>query len=82
MNIKLKLFLLSILISVSSFSFAVDNGTWTYDINSDGVSITPTGCSGYWGNCPYELVIRETIDDYSVTQLILNIKLMSLIKRM
>ena len=28
----------------------VDNGTWTYDINSDGTSITLTGCSNR--DCP------------------------------
>ena len=49
MNIELKLFLLSVLISVSSLSFAVDNWTWTYDANSSGTSITLTGCSG---SCP------------------------------
>ena len=47
MNIKSKLFLFSILISISSLSFAVDNGTWTYDINSDDTSITLTGCSDF-----------------------------------
>ena len=64
MNIKLKLFLFSILISVSSLSFAIDNGTWTYDINSDGTSITLTGCSG---SCPKDLTIPAIIDGYSTT---------------
>ena len=64
MNIELKLFLLSVLISVSSLSFAVDNGTWTYDVNSNGTSITLTGCSG---SCPKDLTISATIDGYSTT---------------
>ena len=63
MNIKLKLFLFSILVSVSSLSFAVDSGTWTYEINSDGTSITLTGCSG---SCPADLQIPETINSYPV----------------
>jgi hypothetical protein len=62
MNIKLKLFL--ILFSVSSLGFAVDNGTWTYDVNSNGTSITLTGCSG---SCPKDLAISATIDGYSTT---------------
>ena len=64
MNIKLKLFLYAILISVSSLGFAVDNGTWTYDVNSNGTSITLTGCSG---PCPNDLTIPASIDGYSTT---------------
>ena len=64
MNIKLKLFLLSVLISVSNLSFAVDNGTWTYEINSDGTSITLTGTTDY---PPPNLIIPKIIDDYNVT---------------
>jgi len=66
LNIKLKLFLFSILISVSSSSFGVDNGTWTYDINSDGVSITVTGSTDY---PPADLTIPQTIDNYTVTDI-------------
>ena len=66
MNIKLKLFLFSILISVSSLGFAVDNGTWTYDVNSDGTSITLTGTSSFPSE-PAGLTIPETIDGYDVT---------------
>lgn len=62
MNIKL--FLYAILISVSSLGFAVDNGTWTYGVNSNGTSITLTGCSG---SCPKDLTIPATIDGYSTT---------------
>ena len=65
MNIKLKLFLFSILTCFGSLSFAVDNGTWTYDINSDGTSITLTGASGYYP--PINLDIPDSIDGYSVT---------------
>ena len=65
MNITLKLFLFSILISVSSSSFGVDNGTWTYDINSDGTSVTLTGTSEYYP-AP-NLDIPDSIDGYSVT---------------
>ena len=64
MNIELKLFLLSVLISVSNLSFAVDNGTWTYEINSDGTSITLTGTTDY---PPPNLIIPKIIDDYNVT---------------
>jgi hypothetical protein len=65
MNIKLKIILFSILISVSSLSVGVDNGTWTYDINSDGISITLTGTSEYYP-AP-DLDIPDSIDGYSVT---------------
>ena len=64
LSIKLKLFLFSILISVGSLSFADDDGTWTYNINSDGSSITVTGTI----NDPAsDLVIPEEIDGYSVS---------------
>jgi hypothetical protein len=43
MNSKLKLFLFSILISFGSVSFAVNDGSWAYDINGDGISLTITG---------------------------------------
>lgn len=43
MNVKPQLFFFSILTSLNSLSFAVDNGTWTYDINADEVLVTP-----YW----------------------------------
>ena len=66
MNIKLKLFVYLLLISVSSLGFAVDNGTWTYDINSDGLSITLTGTSSFPSE-PAGLTIPETIDGYDVT---------------
>ena len=54
----MKLFIL-LLLAITSFSVAqtVDNGTWTYDVNSDGPSITLTGCTIYWGTCPNDLVI-------------------------
>ena len=72
MNITLKLFLFSILVSISGFSVAVDNGTWNYDVNSDGTSITLTGCSGDISNpttisCPSTLIIPEKIDGFDVT---------------
>ena len=67
MNIKLKLFLFSILISLNSLSFAVDNGTWTYDINSDEVSVTLTGCSN--DDCPKDVTIPSSIDGLSVTKI-------------
>jgi hypothetical protein len=66
LNITLKLFLFSILISTSSLSFAVDNGTWIYDINEDGTSITLAGCSG---PCPSEIVVPEYIDNKVVTDI-------------
>lgn len=64
MNLKLSLFL--VLASVFNSSFAVDNGTWTYDIKSDGTSITITGSSNY---PPAALLIPETIDGYSVSEI-------------
>jgi hypothetical protein len=63
LNIKLKLILYAVLISVSSVGFAVDNGTWTYEVNSDNTSITITGTSG---DTPIDLVIPDVTDDYDV----------------
>ena len=67
MNIKPEVFLSSILILVSSLSFAVDNGTWTYDINSDEVSVTLTGCPN--DDCPKDVTIPSSIDGLSVTKI-------------
>jgi len=67
MNIKLKLFLFSILISFSSLSFADDDGTWsyeTYETYSLGTSLRLTGCLS---SCPGDLVIPSMIGSLSVT---------------
>ena len=52
------------LLAMSGQSFAVDNGTWTYDINADGTSITLID-NTY--SPPTNLVIPETIDGFVVT---------------
>ena len=64
LNIKLKLFLFSILISLGSLGFAVDDGTWTYTLS--GADATITGCVEI---CPVELVIPATVDGISVTSI-------------
>ena len=67
MNVKLQLFFFSILTVLNSLSFAVDNGTWTYDINSDEVSVTLTGCPK--DDCPKDVTIPSSIDGLSVTKI-------------
>jgi hypothetical protein len=66
MDIKLKLFLFSILISFGSVSFAADDGTWTYDINADGISLTITGTVN---SPPQNVIIPEAIAGYKVTHI-------------
>lgn len=63
-NPLLKAFFCLILFSGSGFGVADDNGTWTYEINSDGTSITLTGTTDY---PPSNLIIPKIIDDYNVT---------------
>ena len=65
MNVKLQLVLFSILTSLNSLSFAVDNVTWTYDINSDEVSVTFTDYPN--DDCPKDVIIPSSIDGLSVT---------------
>lgn len=55
------LFLLSL---GNSIVYALDNGTFTYEVSEDGAEIT--GCVG---DCPSELIIPEHIDGYKVTAL-------------
>ncbi|MDG1819764.1 MAG: leucine-rich repeat domain-containing protein, partial [Porticoccaceae bacterium] len=55
-------FLSFLFLSVNSI--ALDDGTWTYELNADGVTVT--GCSG---TCPTDLVIPNTIAGKSVTSI-------------
>ena len=55
-------FLSFLLMSVNSA--ALDDGTWTYELNADNVEIT--GCSG---TCPSEIIIPNTIAGNSVTSI-------------
>ena len=67
MIIKLKLFLFSILISVSSLSFADDDGKFFYSLlGSNPVRASIFGCVG---TCPEGLIIPSTIDGYSVARI-------------
>ena len=64
---KLKLFLFSILISVSSLSFADDDGKFFYSLlGSNPVRASIFGCVG---TCPEGLIIPSTIDGYSVADI-------------
>ena len=60
--IKKLCFLSFLFLSVNSA--ALDDGTWTYELNADGVTVT--GCSG---TCPAELTIPYTIAGKSVTSI-------------